>query len=124
MHIRKLLSLSVSAVLSVALFASVSAGQSSGPGVPNSELTFEVTNGNCLPQSVTTGAGRIAFVVKLSSNKPQHVALSTVGTTSMNLFEHEQVGSSERWQTVVSLPAGNYELISSLNGNKCMVTVS
>lgn len=110
-------------VLSIAFLTTVSAGQASAPGAP-SALTFEVTNGNCSPQSVAVSAGRAVIVVKMASSSPQHVTLATAGTDKKHLFEHAQVGSSERWVTTISLPSGTYELMSSLNGNKCNVTAN
>jgi hypothetical protein len=112
------------AALSIGLLAAVADGQAAPPVAPNNSLTFEVTDGNCSPQSVTSVAGRTVVAVKMTSTKPQHVALSTAGPNKKYLFEHAQVGSSERWTTMIYLPAGSYELMSSLNGDKCAVTVN
>jgi hypothetical protein len=112
-------------VLGITLLAAAltSLAGAQAPPVPNS-LTFEVTNGNCSPQSISSTPGRTIIAVKMTSSQPQHIALSTTGPNRRYLFEHAQVGSSERWTTMIYIPAGTYELMSSLNGNKCTVTVN
>jgi hypothetical protein len=99
-------------------------GGQSPLAAPTASLSFSVSDGNCLPASVTSPAGRTAIVVKMTSANPQHVALSTRGTDKKFLFEHAQVGSSERWTAIIYIPVGSYELMSSLNGSKCVLTVT
>jgi hypothetical protein len=96
------------------------------PGVPAlaGTLKLAVTDGNCTPAAVTTTAGRNAIMVKLSSAKAQKIALITTASPIRHLFEHDQAGTSENWMSSVMLPAGTYELVSSLSGSKCSVTVN
>jgi hypothetical protein len=91
---------------------------------PTSSLEFTVTNGECSPAASSVAAGRVAIVVTLSSPKAQSVSLVTTGPETKHLFEHTQIGTTETWSIMLSLPAGSYQLINSTGTSKCSVTVN
>lgn len=93
------------------------------PPQPTSTLVFTVTDGACLPATVEAKAGYTAVEVSLASSNAQQIKLAAADQKNRFLFEHTQVGSSERWRTMIYLPTGTYELKSSLNGSKCTIAV-
>ena len=101
-----------------------SSAQMTTPPPVAGTVSVEVSEGNCVSQTTTTNPGRNILSLKLSSSKPQIVMLVTPGTQPKVFLQHAQSGTSERWSTSVMLASGSYELISSLGGQKCSLTVN
>jgi hypothetical protein len=98
--------------------------QAPAPPTISGTVSFEVAEGNCTPQAATTHAGVNIVALKLSSSRSQSVMLVTPGTKPKIFLEHTQSGTSEEWSTTVMLSTGSYELVSSISGQKCSLTVN
>lgn len=107
----------------LALLCSATVGYSADPP-PMDSLSFTIANGACLPTTASVHAGRVAVTVMLSSSTPQSISLIMTGMDEKHLFEHTQSGTSEVWSTLITLPAGSYQLINSVGTSKCIVTVN
>jgi len=107
----------------LAVLSSTAVGLPTDPP-PVGSLSFTVTNGECLPGTNSVSAGRVAVTVALSSSTPQSISLVTMDASPKHLLEHTQVGTPETWSTVLTLPAGSYQLINSVGTSKCTVTVN
>ena len=107
----------------LACLSSTALGLSTDPP-PVGSLVFTVTNGNCSSATNSVSAGRVAITVTLSSSSPQSISLVTTDASPKHLLEHTQVGSSETWSTLLTMPAGSYQLINSVGTSKCAVTVN